>query len=272
MTKQECRQIAMEIIKILKEEGYTIAKTSDILEETVNKEEFLKTFNNSDDDIKVSLSKEEIESLTADNIAERIQIEGSTIVKDTLERTDVIEGINRHELLKKIYHVKKNYRIENSDNVDEFTMQQSQLAFTLGVFFYNEHVPAITNVLSKKYTDYQDFNRIYAGISTILNEITILYNVDRKKLYNDYILIDILFDLMMSTTKYVSEIIPVVMENIETWKNNMILGVDLTIYKKESMTSDEFRFTMYRLFLKLVYDKEFIYPEFFKNKIENITF
>lgn len=204
MTKQECRQVAMEIIKILKEDS-------------------------------------------------------------------LVEDINRHDLLKKIYHVKKNYRIENSDNVDEFTMQQSQLAFTLGVFFYNDHIPAITNVLSKKYTDYQDFNRIYAGISTILNEITILYNVDRKKLYNDYILIDILFDLMMSTTKYVSEIIPVVMENIETWKNNMILGDDLTIYKKELMPSNEFRFTMYRLFLKLVYDKEFIYPEFFKNKIENIN-
>jgi hypothetical protein len=56
----------MEIIKILKEEGYTITKTSDILEETGNKEEFLKTFNNSDDDIKVSLYKEEIESLESD--------------------------------------------------------------------------------------------------------------------------------------------------------------------------------------------------------------
>ena len=40
MTKQECRQVAMEIIKILKEEGYTITKTSDILVETGNKEEF----------------------------------------------------------------------------------------------------------------------------------------------------------------------------------------------------------------------------------------
>lgn len=252
MTRQECRQIAMEIIKILKEEGYTITKSSNTL---------------SDSDIKVSLSEEEIESLTGNNITERIQVKGGAIIQDILKQ-ELLETMEK-DLLEKIYQVKKNYRIEDSENVHEYMFQTAVLTHLLGM---DEliYIPAIGNLLTKKYND-QDSNRIFAGIATILNEIHILYKVDRNELYKDYILIDILFDLMRCTTKEVFEITPIIMENIETWKNNMMLGVDLKIYRKESMSSNEFRFTMYRLFLKLVSDKEFIYPEFFKNKIESIT-